>query len=128
MGPGEYVQEDIDTLQILYKFEGTRSVDTSFLYLNTGKYYPLHPCAGNAQILLDKSIPDKFGKLTRVEIYKVFTAVDSFRIDGMDLTLTKSGDKCCRCIHSVERKFQLDSVEIIQTSIHPIPIPIIRKK
>lgn len=128
VGPGEYSEADIDTLEIHYKFEGNRYFDTTWLFLNTGKYQPAHPCAGNTQLLLDKNFPDDFGKLLRVEVYKVFTAVDSFRIDGMDLTVTKSGDKCCRCINGVRREFLLDSVEVVQTSLLPIPVSVARKK
>ncbi len=127
VGPGEYSTEDIDTLEIHYKFEGNNYFDTSWFYLNTGKYHPVHPCAGNNQLLLDKNIPDENGKLLRVGIYKVFTAVDSFQVDGMDLIVTKSGEKCCRCVKTVRREFQLDSVKVVQTSLIPAPVPIARK-
>lgn len=128
LGPDDYTVDDIDTLEIRYKFEGIRNFDTTWFYLNSGKYQPVHPCAGNSQLVLDKTIPDEFGKLVRVETYQIFTAVDSFRIDGMDLIVTKSGEKCCRCVSGVRREFLLDSVEVVQTSLVPISVPIVRKK
>lgn len=127
VGPGEYSADDIDTLEIRYRFEGSNYFDTTWFYLNTGKYHPVHPCAGNNQLALDKSIPDENGKLVRVGIYQIFTAVDSFRIDGMDLIVTKSGEKCCRCVKTVRREFLIDSVKVVQTSLTPFPVPIAKK-
>jgi len=127
-GAGEYSKEDIDTLEVRYKFEGTRNFDTTYFYLINGSYSPNSICAGNGILALDKNLPDQNGKLVRVEVYKVFTAVDSFRVDGMDLIVTKSGEKCCRCISTAERKFQLDSIPIVQTSLVPVAVPISRKK
>jgi len=79
-------------------------------------------------LALEKNLADKNGKLVRVEAYKIFTAVDSFRVDGMDLTVTKSGEKCCKCISTIERKFQLDSIPLVQTSHQPVVVPVARKK
>lgn len=127
-GAGEYAPEDIDTLQVRYKFEGIRNYDTSYFYRINGSYSPNSICAGNGILALEKNIPDNSGKLVRVESYKVFTAVDSFLVDGMDITVTKSGEKCCKCVSTIERKFQLDSIPIVQHSLIPVAIPVARKK
>ena len=103
-------------------------VQVTYFYLVNGSYSPNAGCAGNGILALEKNYPDANGKLLRVEVYKVFTAVDSFQVDGMDLQVTKSGDKCCRCISTIERKFQLDSLPIVQTSLQPTAIPVARKK
>lgn len=127
VGGSEYTADDIDTLMVKHRLEGHHNFDTSFFFLVNGKFQPAHPCAGNGQLLLDKNIPDANGKLARVHTYFIHTAVDSFRIDGMELTITKQGDKCCRCINTVERKFQVDSIAFLQRGIHPEVVELAKK-
>ncbi len=128
LGAGQYQISDLDTLVVRYKFEGVRAEDTSLYFLVNNRFQPAHPCVGTLQIGLDKSIPNNTGALARVEYYKIHTAVDSFRVDGMDLTVTKSGEKCCRCVTTVERKFQIDSVPQVQNTLLPIAVPLSRKQ
>lgn len=122
LSPGAYTLSDIDTLRILYKFEGHRYYDTTSRYLINGRYYPGNSCAPSNMLALEKNYPDSSGKILRVGVYKVFTAIDSFQVDGMDLIITKAGDKCCKCINHAERTFQLDSVKYFQNTLATTPV------
>ncbi|MBI1221648.1 MAG: hypothetical protein GC180_03505 [Bacteroidetes bacterium] len=122
-----YRPSDLDTLIILYKFEGQRYFDSIQSYLINGKYYPGSACADSKVLALEKNYPDSNGKLLRVDVYKVYTAIDSFRVDRMDLLVTKSGNHCCRCVSTTERTFFLDSVKYFQNSLSSKPVTVYRK-
>lgn len=120
-GPGQFTPDDLDTVFIKYRLEGTqRFFPDSFISIN-GFYTPNgSACALPGEIRLRKSVTDPldpFDRQARVAEYRLFAGLDSFMLDSIEVTVIRDATDPCRCITEIEREFNLNGVQHIQRTL-----------